>query len=160
MISGRIVVHHSGVEIFHKLPTINEKGRASKNEVLPLLQAGSQSWSERRIFSFVVILKPEPRKTIEPQQTYRNPIYLAKEYKRMIESGQARNEADLSRQIGVSRVTVNHFITLLKLTPEVIQSIEEIGDPMPKRYITKRRLGSIVKLPREKQIVVVGGFIR
>ena len=108
----------------------------------------------------MVILKPEPRKTIEPQQTYRNLIYLAKEYKRMIESGQARNEADLSRQIGVSRVTVNHFITLLKLTPEVIQSIEEIGDPMPKRYITERRLRSIVKLPREKQIVVVGGFIR
>ena len=106
------------------------------------------------------ILKTEPRKTIKPQQTYRNPIYLAKEYKRMIESGQARNEADLSRQIGVSRVTVNHFITLLKLTPEVIQSIEEIGDPLPKRYITKRRLGSIVKLPREKQIVVAGGFIR
>ena len=78
----------------------------------------------------------------------------------MIESGQARNEADLSRQIGVSRVTVNHFITLLKLTPEVIQLIEEIGDPMPKRYITERRLRSIVKLPREKQIVVVGGFIR
>ena len=107
----------------------------------------------------MVILKTEPRKTIEPQQTYRNPIYLAKEYKRMIESGQARNEADLSRQIGVSRVTVNHFITLLKLTPEVIQSIEEIGDPMPKRYITERRLRSIVKLPREKQIVVVGGII-
>jgi hypothetical protein len=48
----------------------------------------------------------------------------------------------------------------LKLTPEVIQAIEGIGDPMPKRYITERRLRSIVKLPREKQIVVVGGFIR
>jgi hypothetical protein len=107
----------------------------------------------------VVIFEPEPRKTIFPQQTYRNPIYLAKEYKRMIESGQARNEADLSRQIGVSRVTVNHFISLLKLTPEVIQAIEGISDPMPKRYITERRLRSIVKLPREKQIVMVEGFI-
>ena len=159
MISGRIVVHHSGAEIFQKLPTINEKGRASKNEVLPLLQAGSPSWFERRTFSFVVILKPEPRKTIEPQQTYRNPIYLAKEYKRMIESGQARNEADLSRQIGVSRVTVTQLISLLKLTPEVIQSIEEIGDPMSKRYVTERKLRSIVKLSREKQIMMVEGLL-
>jgi hypothetical protein len=160
LISGRIVVHHSGAEIFHKLPTINEKGRASKNEVLPLLQAGSQNWSERRTFSFVVILKPELRKIVKSQQTYRNPINLAKEYKEVIKSGQARNEADLARNIGVSRVTVNHFISLLKLTPEVIQAIENIGDPMPKRYITERRLRSIIKLPREKQIVVVGGFIR
>jgi hypothetical protein len=125
-----------------------------------LLQAGSQSWSERRIFSFVVILKPELRKIVKSQQTYRNPINLAKEYKEVIKSGQARNEADLARNIGVPRVTVNQFISLLKLTPEVIQAIENIGDPMPKRYITKRRLRSIVKLPREKQIVVVGGFIR
>jgi hypothetical protein len=85
-----------------------------------LLQAGSPSWSERRIFSFVVILKPELRKIVKSQQTYRNPINLAKEYKEVIKSGQARNEADLARNIGVSRGTVNHFISLLKLTPEVI----------------------------------------
>ena len=108
----------------------------------------------------MVILKPELRKIVKSQQAYRNPINLAKEYKEVIKSGQARNEADLARNIGVSRGTVNHFISLLKLMPEVIQAIENIGDPMPKRYITERRLRSIVKLPREKQIVVVGGFIR
>ena len=58
----------------------------------------------------------------------------------MIETGQARNESDLARQIGVSRVTVNHFISLLKLTPEVIETVEQMGDPMPKRYISERRL--------------------
>jgi len=70
----------------------------------------------------------------------------------MIESGQARNESDLARQIGVSRVTVNHFITLLKLAPEVIQAVEQMGDPIPKRYITERKLRSIVKEPKEKQL--------
>ena len=78
----------------------------------------------------------------------------------MIESGEARNEADLSQQIGVFRVTFENLITLLKLIPEVIQTMDELGDPMPKRYIAERRLRSIVKLPKEKQIVVVGGFIR
>ena len=85
-----------------------------------MLQAGSQSWSERRIFSFVVMLKPELRKIVKSQQTYRNPINLAKEYKEVIKSGQARNEADLAQNIGVSRGTVNHFISILKLAPKVI----------------------------------------
>jgi biotin operon repressor len=73
----------------------------------------------------------------------------------MIESGQARNESDLARQIGVSRVTVNHFISLLKLTPEVIETVEQMGDPMPKRYITERRLRSLVKLPSERQRAII-----
>jgi len=73
----------------------------------------------------------------------------------MIESGQARNESDLARQIGVSRVTVNHFISLLKLTPEVIETVEQISDPMPKRYITERRLRSLVKLPNERQRTII-----
>ena len=73
----------------------------------------------------------------------------------MIESGQARNESDLARQIGVSRVTVNHFITLLKLTPEVIEVVEQMGDPMPKRYVTERRLRSLVKLPSERQRAII-----
>jgi hypothetical protein len=73
----------------------------------------------------------------------------------MIESGQARNESDLARQIGVSRVTVNHFVTLLKLPPEVIEAVEQMGDPMPKRYITERRLRSLVKLPSERQRAII-----
>jgi len=73
----------------------------------------------------------------------------------MIDLGQARNESDLARQIGVSRVTVNHFIALLKLTPDVIEAIEEMGDPMSKRYITERRLRSIVKLPSERQRAII-----
>ena len=73
----------------------------------------------------------------------------------MIESGQARNESDLARQIGTSRVRVNHFISLLKLAPEVIEAVEKLGDPMPKRYITERRLRSIVKLPSEEQRAII-----
>jgi biotin operon repressor len=112
---------------------------------------GSPKWLERRTFSFTIILETKATPKLKPQRNYRNPIYLAKQYKLMIESGQARNESDLARQIGVSRVTVNHFISLLKLTPEIIEAVEQMGDPMPKRYITERRLRSLVKEPSEKQ---------
>jgi len=78
----------------------------------------------------------------------------------MIESGQARNESDLARQIGVSRVTVNHFISLLKLTPVVIQAVEQMGDPMPKRYVTERRLRSLVKLPSARQRAMITDILK
>ena len=46
----------------------------------------------------------------------------------MIASGEARNEAGLSHQIGVFRGTFKNFIPLLKRVPEVIQPMEELGD--------------------------------
>ncbi len=73
----------------------------------------------------------------------------------MINSGEVKSEADLARKLGLSRVRVNHFITLLKLAPEVIQIIEEIGDPMPKRFISERKLRSIVKMPSERQRTII-----
>lgn len=112
-----------------------------------VVQNGSPKWLERRTFSFTIILETKATPKLKPQRNYRNPIYLAKQYKLMIESGQARNESDLARQIGVSRVTVNHFISLLKLTPDVIQAVEQMGDPMPKRYVTERRLRVYIKDP-------------
>jgi len=112
---------------------------------------GSPNWLEGRTFSFKVVIVSISVTKEKPRRIYRNPIHLAKEYKRMIDEGTARNESDLARQIGISRVRVNHFITLLNLAPEVIEAIEEIGDPMPKRYITERRLRSILKLQYEDQ---------
>ncbi|MFH2146016.1 MAG: hypothetical protein ABII75_08350, partial [Candidatus Omnitrophota bacterium] len=134
-----------------------EKIRSEFSPVEPDLlvrdnKIGSPKWLERRTFSFTIILETKATPIIKPQRKYRNPIYLAKQYKLMIESGQARNESDLARQIGVSRVTVNHFVSLLKLTPEVIQTVEQMGDPMPKRYITERKLRCLVKEPKEKQL--------
>ena len=92
---------------------------------------------------------PKPPK---PQPTYRNPIFRAKEYARMIESGQAKNESDLARKIGVSRVRVCQYIRLLSLDASVIKALEQLGDPMPKRYVTERRLRSIGKQPKGKQL--------
>lgn len=53
---------------------------------------------------------------------YRNPLYVAKEYARMIETGEAKSESDLARKLGISRVRVNHFIRLLKLDGSIIRS--------------------------------------
>ena len=41
-----------------------------------------------------------------PKKTYRNPIYLAREYKKMIDSGVVKNQAELARIKGISRARV------------------------------------------------------
>ena len=70
----------------------------------------------------------------------------------MIESGQAKNESDLARKIGISRVRVCQYVRLLSLDNSIIRALEQLGDPMPERYVTERRLRSILKEPKEKQL--------
>ncbi len=138
---------------------VNRVHHVSARDPDGILRVGSPKWLERRTFSFTVILETKTTTKFKSKRNYRNPIHVAKEYKRIIDSGQARNESDLARQIGISRVRVNHFISLLRLVPEVIQTIENMGDPMPKRLITERKLRSIVKIPSEKQRAMIKYFI-
>jgi hypothetical protein len=77
----------------------------------------------------------------------------------MIETGQAKNESDLARKIGVSRVRVCQYIRLLSLDASVIKALEQLGDPMPKRYITERKIRSIIKMPRKKQRALIEDLI-
>ena len=71
---------------------------------------------------------------------YRNPIYLAREYKRMIDKGQVKNQSDLARKIGISRVRICQILSLLKLNPLVVQELEKLGNPLKSKIITERML--------------------
>jgi hypothetical protein len=77
----------------------------------------------------------------------------------MIETGQAKNESDLACKIGVSRVRVCQYVRLLSLDASIVKALEQLGDPMPKRYITERRLRSIAKLPSKKQRALIEDLI-
>ena len=46
---------------------------------------------------------------------YRNPIYLAKEYKEMIDKSQVKNQSGLARKLGISRVRICQILNLLKI---------------------------------------------
>ncbi len=69
----------------------------------------------------------------------------------MIEYGEVKNESELARKLGISRVHVNHFIRLLELNPVVIDAIEKLGDPLTKRIITERKLRPYLSYPIYKQ---------
>lgn len=68
----------------------------------------------------------------------------------MIESGQAKNESDLARKIGISRVRVCQYVRLLSLDDSIVKALDQLGDPLTERMITERRLRPYLrKTPKE-----------
>lgn len=117
-----------------------------------MLQIGSPHWLMETVLRVTFQLPSRLPKPPKPRPTYRNPIFRAKEYARMIESGQAKNESDLARKIGVSRVRVCQYVRLLSLDASVIKALEQLGDPLTKRVITERLLRPYLrKTPKEQQ---------
>jgi hypothetical protein len=74
------------------------------------------------------------------KRLYRNPIYLTREYKQMIDNGQVKNQSDLARKLGISRVRIHQILSLLKLDSLNIQELEKLGDPLKAKIITERML--------------------
>ena len=71
---------------------------------------------------------------------YRNPIYLAREYKQMINNGQVKNQSGLARKLVISRARVTQILNLLKLDLSIIQELEKLGNPLKSRIITERMM--------------------
>jgi hypothetical protein len=112
-------------------------------------QAGSPDWSIGRTFRVVFrfrnaaerpqIARPKARRT------YRNPIFLAREWQEALDGEEVSSRAELARRLGVSRARVTQVLGLLTLSPMVIRTIEALGDPLEKRTVTERQLRPIVK---------------
>ena len=72
---------------------------------------------------------------------------LAKEYRRLIDSGVAKDETDLARKLGISKIHVCRVLSLLNLDNELINAVEKLGYPMSSRIVTKRMLKEYLKSP-------------
>lgn len=51
----------------------------------------------------------------------------------------------------MSRARVTQVLRVLRLTPEVLQELAALGDPLPSSVVTERKLRPIVNLPAEEQ---------
>jgi DNA invertase Pin-like site-specific DNA recombinase len=71
---------------------------------------------------------------------------LAKEYKEMIDSGEAKTQSELARIKGISRARVTQILNLLKLDKSIIDNLEQIGDPIDKKVISERKLRKIIHI--------------
>jgi len=62
----------------------------------------------------------------------------------MIDSGEAKNQAELARKLGISRARVTQILNLLKLDSLIIQELEKLSDPLKSKIITERMLRQYV----------------
>jgi hypothetical protein len=99
-----------------------------------------------------------PHKATKPNKTksvYRNPIFLAREYKRIIDNSQVKNQSELARKLGVSRVRIHQILNLLKLDSLIVQELERLGDPLELKIITERMLRPYVNKSQQEQKVLL-----
>ena len=140
----RIEVNLPDVTIDYTIPLESKKVEPLAREVLPFAQNGSPYKSIDRTFRAVFRLEvlPNGRKPgkTRPKRTYRNPVILAREWEKMLRSGECATQTALARKIGVSRARVNQMLRLLKLPQEDQGAVARMGDPLPYRKITERKL--------------------
>ena len=69
----------------------------------------------------------------------------------MLENGTCASPADLARTLGVSRTRVLQVLRVLRLTPEVLKMLTELGYPLPAPIITKRMLRPVFSLSSDEE---------
>jgi len=102
--------------------------------------SGSPDCSIDRTFTSTFYFSHKVTKSNQIARIYRNPIYLARKYKRMIDNDQVKNQSGLARKLGISRVRIHQILSLLKLDTIIVQELEKLGDPLKSRIITERML--------------------
>jgi len=93
------------------------------------------------------------------RRQYRNPIYLAKEWQQALTNGRNNSLADLSRKLGLTRARVTQIMNLLKLSPEIIEIIFALGDPISIPHVTERTLRKLADLSVEEQKALIQRII-
>ena len=96
---------------------------------------------------------------IKPIRTYRNPIFLAREWAEAMEAGDFRSQRAFARAIGLSHARVSQILGLFRLCPDARETLDALGDPLYSRKVTERKLRPIVNLPEEKQVLRLGEML-
>jgi len=115
------------------------------------LLSGSPDCSIDRTFTSTFYFPHKSTKTKQITPLYRNPIYLAREYKQMIDNGQVKNQSNLARKLSISRVRIHQMLNLLKLDYLIIQELEKLGDPLKSKLISERMLRPYVNKSYKEQ---------
>jgi plasmid maintenance system antidote protein VapI len=85
------------------------------------------------------------------KRQYRNPIYLARDWRKALDDGKFSSPAELACHLKVSRARVTQILNLLKLTPEVIERISLLGDPITSSAVFEKRLRPLLALTADQQ---------
>ena len=112
---------------------------------------GSPDCSIDRTFTSAFHFPHKVTKANQIARIYRNPTYLAREYKQMIDNDQVKNQSGLARKLGVSRVRIHQISYCLKLDSLVVRKSEKFGNPLKSKIITERILRPYVNKSIQEQ---------
>jgi hypothetical protein len=97
----------------------------------------------------VVFQWARPPAAVEP--IYTSPLLEAKRYAGILKNDPfVKNQADLAREMGVSRVRITQVMNLLRLTPDVQAQLLRIEDPKAIRFFSEHRLRPLVQIEDSK----------
>jgi hypothetical protein len=126
-------------------------------------EKSSPDWSIGRTFRVVFRFRHTARRPQiarpKPQKTYRNPIFLAREWQEALDRGEVSSRAELARKLGVSRARVTQVLNLLKLSRGAVRKIEALGDPLEVPIVTERQLRPVVLRKAKDQERLVGEML-
>jgi len=88
---------------------------------------------------------------IKPIRTYRNPIFLAREWAEAMEGGNFRTQRAFAKAIGLSHARVSQMLGLLRLCPDAREALDALGDPLYSRKVTERKLRPFTNLTKVEQ---------
>ena len=103
------------------------------------------------VFDYVLEADRRRMGRIKPIRTYRNPIFLAREWAESMKGGNFRSQRAFARAIGLSHARVSQVLGLLRLCQNTQEALDALGDPLYSRKVTERKLRLIVNLPEDKQ---------
>ena len=93
-----------------------------------------------------VVFRWEPP-TAGPARVWTSPLHEARRYASIIKSDPAvRTQADLAREMGVTRVRITQVMNLLRLAPEVQDRLLGLEDPKEVQFFSERRLRPLIPI--------------
>ncbi len=90
-----------------------------------------------------MFLKPKKFHTKSVNHYYQNLICLAKECRRILTSGDVKNQTDLAQKLGISEVHVCRILSLLKLNSDLIDAVYQFFRKIQINTLSNKQLQEI-----------------
>ena len=84
---------------------------------------------------------------VVPERVYTSPLLEARRYAAILERDPfVKTQADLAREMGVSRVRITQVMSLLRLAPEIQDQLLRLTDQPAIRFFSENRLRPLTQI--------------
>ena len=84
---------------------------------------------------------------VVPERVYISPLLEARRYAAILERDPfVKTQADLAREMGVSRVRITQVMSLLRLAPEIQDQLLRLADQRAIRFFSENRLRPLTQI--------------